>query len=93
MHIVQAVRELYEVVEGGDWSAESQLTRHLTRLVIIGRRLDRDALASSFAAKCCIDVDPPSAEDAQAAPAGHECQHSHEGHSHDGEGCGEGHQH
>ena len=85
MHIVQAVRELYEVAEGADWPEGGDAGR-VTRLVVIGRRLPaRDQLAASFAAKCCVHAAAPAAGQS-------DCGHSHQHH----EGCGghgEGHHH
>lgn len=51
MHVVQAVRELYEVVNGRKWGGSE---RRMTRVVVIGYRLDKAALLSSFRNKCCV---------------------------------------
>ena len=45
LHIVQAVRELYDIVEGPE-KAEHDVM--LARLVLIGRDLHREKLADSF---------------------------------------------
>lgn len=45
LHIVQAVRELYDIVEGPEKAEHDVL---LARLVLIGRDLQREKLAASF---------------------------------------------
>jgi hypothetical protein len=51
MHVVQAVRQLYEVVAGRAWGG---MERRVTRVVVIGYRLDKAALLSSFRDTCCV---------------------------------------
>ncbi|KAL4424961.1 hypothetical protein ABPG77_002846 [Micractinium sp. CCAP 211/92] len=46
-HILQGVHEIYDIVEGPDWAAGEQ---RASKLVFIGRRLRRDALAADLAA-------------------------------------------
>ena len=45
LHIVQAVRELYDIVEGPEKAEDDVL---LARLVLIGRDLQKDKLTDSF---------------------------------------------
>lgn len=45
VHIVQAVRELYDIVEGPEGTAGDEVQ---TRLVLIGRDLKRAELLQSF---------------------------------------------
>lgn len=44
---VAGVHEIYDIVEGPDWAAGEQ---RASKLVFIGRRLRRDALAADLAA-------------------------------------------
>lgn len=46
---MQAVHELYEVIEGGEWDAEEDRS---TRIVVIGRFLNEASLASSLRTAC-----------------------------------------
>lgn len=46
---LQAVHELYEVVKGGEWGAGEDRS---TRIVVIGRFLDKAAMQSSLTAAC-----------------------------------------
>ena len=48
-HVLQAVHELYDVVPGPQWTETLQRE---SRVVVIGRNLDHDALLSSFRS-CC----------------------------------------
>ncbi len=45
LHIVQAVRELYDIVEGPEKAEDDGL---LARLVLIGRNLQKEKLTDSF---------------------------------------------
>ena len=45
LHMVQAVRELYDIVEGPERAEDAE---PLARLVLIGRDLQREKLADSF---------------------------------------------
>ena len=46
---MQAVHELYEVVEGGQWGAAEHRS---TRIVMIGRWLNEASLLASLRAAC-----------------------------------------
>lgn len=48
-HIMQAVHELFEVEPSSEWPADE---KPLTRIVFIGRKLDRKALMASFQQQC-----------------------------------------
>ena len=80
MHVVQAVRELYEIVGGRAWGGAD---RRMTRIVVIGYRLDKAALLSSFRDECCVG------EMAAGVFGGmhvhceaEDCVEGHEGHPH-----------
>ena len=51
MHVLQAVRQLYEVVDGKAWGVTEQ---RMSRVVVIGRRLDKAKLLSSLREACCL---------------------------------------
>ena len=47
-HILQAVRELYDIVPGIAWNELPESQQQHNRLVVIGRNLDLDALERGF---------------------------------------------
>ena len=47
---MQAVHELYEVIEGGAWRPGDE---RITRMVVIGRNLCRSTLITSLD-ECCL---------------------------------------
>ena len=47
-HVLQAVQELYDIVEGPKWDVAAH---DHSRVVVIGRSLNRDALQQGF--ECC----------------------------------------
>ena len=47
-HVLQAVHELYDVVPGIAWSDLPAQQQHQSKVVLIGRNLDIDALQDGF---------------------------------------------
>lgn len=81
MHIVQAVRELYEIVDGALWDVED---KRLSRLVVIGRRLNQEDLQASFVSNCCpggtsdeTDCRHATEDDDHCKTCPHDHSHSH----------------